>query len=246
MNQENQKNQTQDNAPKSIDGAASADTSTWKRASGKKWVFPAVYMAAAAIILALMWVYQDAGTNTNSETKPGLEVSSKTNNPADTTGMPAVPVNANKSEAMQWPVAKEANAQMSMPFFDSNASNDVKQAAIVEYGDSFTPHMGVDFSREDGQAFEVAAAMSGKVVRSEQVPLVGHVVEIEHEGGLKTVYHSLAEVKVKKDDQVAQGDIIATAGRNELEKGEGTHLHFEVLLDNQPVNPETYLMENQQ
>ncbi len=45
-------------APKTAQGAQST-TSTWKRLLAKKWVFPATYMAAAAIILTLMWVYQE-------------------------------------------------------------------------------------------------------------------------------------------------------------------------------------------
>ncbi len=245
MNEENQKNQMQDNAPKT-DGATPASASAWKRTTNKKWVFPAVYMAAAAIILALMWVYQDAGTNAPMTDKDrGLETTSGTAVKSPTTGKTAVPANATKAEQMKWPAAKEANAKITMPFFDSNASNDVKQAAIVEYGDSFTPHMGIDLSRDDGQPFDVLAALSGKVTRFEQVPLIGNVVEIEHEGGLKTVYQSLADVKVKKGDQVKQGELIAKAGRNELDKNEGIHVHFEVLLDNQPVNPETYLTDKQ-
>lgn len=42
----------------------------------KKWVFPATYVAAAAIILTLMWVYQDTGTKTVSQDDLGIKVSS--------------------------------------------------------------------------------------------------------------------------------------------------------------------------
>lgn len=69
------------------------------------------------------------------------------------------------------------------------------------------------------------------------------MVEITHGDNLKTVYQSLADVKVKQDDEVKQGDAIASAGVSELGKNLGNHLHFEVYEDGQPVNPQGYLPE---
>ena len=48
-------------------------------------------------------------------------------------------------------------------------------------------------------------------------------------------------LKLLKDAEVKQGDIIAKAGRNELEKEDGVHLHFEVRqgIDGPAMNPET-------
>ena len=74
MNDQNKGFQKEE-APKTAQGAQST-TSTWKRLLAKKWVFPATYMAAAAIILTLMWVYQDAGTKTVSQEDLGIKVSS--------------------------------------------------------------------------------------------------------------------------------------------------------------------------
>ena len=62
-------------APKTVQGAQGSP-SAWKRLLAKKWVFPATYVAAAAIILTLMWVYQDAGTKTVSQDDLGIKVSS--------------------------------------------------------------------------------------------------------------------------------------------------------------------------
>ena len=49
-------------------------------------------------------------------------------------------------------------------------SNEVKQAAMVQYGDTFTPHMGVDFQDRMMQTFDVLAALSGKVTVVEKNP----------------------------------------------------------------------------
>ncbi|MNE67260.1 Stage II sporulation protein Q [compost metagenome] len=86
--------------------------------------------------------------------------------------------------------------------------------------------------------------MGGKVTRVEEVPLLGFVVEITHANNLKTVYESVADVKVKQDAEVKQGDVIANAGRNEIEKDLGNHVHFAVYENGELVNPTTVLPKN--
>lgn len=243
MNDQNKGSQKEE-APKTVQGAQGSP-SAWKKLLAKKWVFPATYVAAAAIILTLMWVYQDAGTKSVSENDLGIEVSSNDQAP-DNSKDGAVAVNA-PAETMQWPVKDRAALDVSVPFYDTNATNEVKQAAMIEYNDQLTPHTAIDLKAKDGAAFDVLAALSGKVTAVEQNPVVGSLVEITHSNGLISVYQSLAEVKVTKGAEVKQGDVIAKAGRNEFEKEDGVHLHFEVrqVTDNAAVNPETILNAKQ-
>ncbi|BFT68636.1 MULTISPECIES: M23 family metallopeptidase [Paenibacillus] len=231
-------------APKTVQGAQGSP-SAWKRLLAKKWVFPATYVAAAAIILTLMWVYQDTGTKTVSQDDLGIKVSSDDQAP-DNSKDGAVAVNA-PAEAMQWPVKDRAALDVSIPFYDTNATNEVKQAAMIQYNDQLTPHTAIDLKAKDGAAFDVLAAMSGKVTAVEQNPVVGNLVEITHSNGLISVYQSLAEVKVTKGAEVKKGDVIAKAGRNDFEKEDGVHLHFEVrqVSDNAALNPETILNAKQ-
>jgi stage II sporulation protein Q len=250
MNEQNKGIQVKkEETPQIKEGASttSADPSNgWRRLLSKKWAFPAIYMAAAAIILTFVWVYQDMGKTTHTADKTAA-TASKTGTDAavqtDASGN-AVPVIAN-AENMQWPVKDRSQVVTSLPFYDSKASNEVKQAAMVQYGDTFTPHTGIDLARQDNQAFDVLAALSGTVTIVEKNPIAGNLVEITHNNGLITVYQSLSNIKVAQGATVKKGDVIATAGVNELEKDDGVHVHFEVRQgkDGPVINPETLITE---
>jgi stage II sporulation protein Q len=239
MSEQNKETQVKQSAPKTNTGAETVKLSTWKRLTAKKWVFPATYMAAAAIILTLMWVYQDSGKQKLTDGTAGLETTKQTQ--TDGTKNPDALAVAANTETLQWPVKNSSEVDVLMAFFDSKASNEVRQAAMVEYGDTLTPHMGLDLGRSDDKPFDVLAAGSGKVTRVDKDPLVGQLVEITHSNGMVSIYQSLSDVKVAKDAQVKKGDMIATAGRSELEKDLGYHVHFEVRQDGTPINPETLL-----
>ena len=202
----------------------------WKRLLSKKWVFPAIYLAAAALILSLVWWYS-ASQEPGQKQNLGLEEVLK-EEPAE---------NINVSEEMILPIAENAQAEAKMKFYNDAGSDQANEVSLVKYENTFWPHSGVDFARKDGKSFDVVAALGGKVVRVEENPLVGHLVEIQHDNGLVTVYQSLSDVKVKEGQLVSQGDLIARAGENIFEKDAGVHLHFEVRKDGQPINPEQYL-----
>ncbi len=98
-------------------------------------------------------------------------------------------------------------------------------------------HEGVDFQAPAGTA--VVAAMGGRVVRAREEAGYGKVVEIEHGGGLTTVYAHNAEILVQENQRVSQGEVIAWVGKT----GNTTayHLHFEVRLGGRPVDPGAWL-----
>ncbi|WP_054951207.1 M23 family metallopeptidase [Numidum massiliense] len=211
----------------------SKPTAKWKRFFGKKWVFPGIYMLAAALILALMWWMQGSRIEMNpNQQGTGSQLQQTTDD------RKSVPANA-KEEKMASPAANDTH--VTMKFYDEGASAKEKEAALVQYDNSFSPHTGVDFAHKEDKSFAVSAALSGTVKSVSSHPLNGQEVRLEHAGGLETVYQSLAEVKVKAGDKVAQGDQLGMAGSNKVEKDAGLHLHFEVWKDGNPVNPETYL-----
>lgn len=215
-----------------------ATGSMLRRMTARKWVFPAAYMVIAAVVLSLMWAYQDNVSTPVTEEESGLEVVDGT--AAGEQDPQTVAVTA-ETTMLGWPVADRTTLEVIMDYFDANDSQEDNQAAMVEYGDTYTPHLGLDLASTTNEPFDVLAAQNGKVIRVEQVPLAGHLVEIDHGNGVSTVYQSLSNVQVTAGDEVAKGDAIAKAGRNELEKELGVHLHFEVWENGQPVDPQNKL-----
>ena len=95
-------------------------------------------------------------------------------------------------------------------------------------------HTGIDIAAAYGR--EVPAAGSGEVVFSGAQGGYGNTVVIEHSGGVRTRYAHLASIQVETGSQVEAGAVIGRVGSSG--RSTGPHLHFEVLQDGHPVNPE--------
>ncbi|RJG21321.1 M23 family metallopeptidase [Paenibacillus thiaminolyticus] len=105
-------------------------------------------------------------------------------------------------------------------------------------------HKGIDIA--DGKCKKQDcpnyAAAEGKVIAAGDAnDGYGWKVKIEHPNGLVTLYgHMKAKsLKVKKGDQVEQGEVIGIMGTTG--NSTGVHLHFEVRRDNKPLNPMPFL-----
>jgi murein DD-endopeptidase MepM/ murein hydrolase activator NlpD len=102
-------------------------------------------------------------------------------------------------------------------------------------------HAGIDFPGSYGQP--ILAAAKGKVVYVGQRQGYGNVVEVEHGNGLMTRYAHLSGFVAYVGQQVARGEQIARMGSTG--RSTGTHLHFEVRLNGQAINPRRFLEARQ-
>ncbi|HEY3558349.1 MAG TPA: peptidoglycan DD-metalloendopeptidase family protein [Kribbella sp.] len=97
-------------------------------------------------------------------------------------------------------------------------------------------HTGQDFPAPIGTP--VRAVTSG-VVRIEHPAWAGNLVRIDHGNGLETLYAHLSRVDVTDGQQVTAGQQIGAVGTEG--NSTGSHLHFEVRLGGEPVNPMPFL-----
>ncbi len=101
-------------------------------------------------------------------------------------------------------------------------------------------HPGIDIAAPLGT--EVCSAGDGIVSDMYEDLKNGYTVVIDHEGGFRTVYSNLMDLEtVDIGTQVKRGDVISTVGDTTLfEIVADTHIHMEMLLDGEYVNPLDY------
>ncbi|MES2880475.1 MAG: M23 family metallopeptidase [Pseudomonadota bacterium] len=98
-------------------------------------------------------------------------------------------------------------------------------------------HTGLDFAA--GVGTPILAAAGGIVVTQEFHPEYGNMIEIGHGNALITRYAHASKTLVKKGDLIKVGQKIAEVGTTG--RSTGAHLHFEVLVQGIPQDPQKFL-----
>ncbi len=99
-------------------------------------------------------------------------------------------------------------------------------------------HNGIDISTyRSGDP--IVASADGKIIDASYTSDLGNSVTIQHSHGFITRYGHLRTMRVKKGQQVAQGQIIGTLGNTG--KSTGPHLHYEVHLGTSVIDPLRFL-----
>ena len=104
-------------------------------------------------------------------------------------------------------------------------------------GRGYEYHEGQDIDAAYGTPVMVAA--SGKVTIAGWQRGYGNVVYIDHGSGLSTRYGHLSKIDVSVGQAVTRGQTIGLVGSTG--RSTGPHLHYEVRINNQPVDPRQYL-----
>ena len=133
---------------------------------------------------------------------------------------------------------KDQSVATTKYFYNYQADNATQEKSILYHEDTYIQNSGMDFTKNE--TFEVIAVLDGTVINIKDDELLGKIVEVQHENNLVSSYQSLGAVSVKKNDTVKQGQVIGKSGTNSIDKELGNHLHFELYLNSQVVNPEDY------
>jgi len=97
------------------------------------------------------------------------------------------------------------------------------------------PHKGVDFAMPQGTP--VLSVGDGEVVVAKRSGAAGYYVAVRHGRTYTTRYMHLRKLLVKEGQKVKRGDRIALSGNTG--RSTGPHLHYEVWINQQAVNPLT-------
>lgn len=85
---------------------------------------------------------------------------------------------------------------------------------------------------------DIVSAMDGTVITATKSITYGNYIIIE-KGELKTVYAHCSKLLVTEGKQVKQGEVIAKVGHTG--NATGSHLHFEIRINNNQINPRLIL-----
>lgn len=122
----------------------------------------------------------------------------------------------------------------------------VRGAVNSEFGRRLSPwtgapefHSGIDISSDRGTP--VKAPAPGVVVFAGAQAEYGNSIILDHGNDIKSLYGHLQKIQVVQGQRVERGQVIALSGNTG--KSSGPHLHYEILVKGQSVNPRGYLWD---
>ena len=100
-------------------------------------------------------------------------------------------------------------------------------------------HSGLDIGAPVGT--QVKAPAPGTVVFAGTHPEYGQTLVVDHGNETKSLYGHLSRLSVTVNQTVQRGDVMALTGNTG--RSSGPHLHYEIQVKGQAVNPTSYLWE---
>jgi murein DD-endopeptidase MepM/ murein hydrolase activator NlpD len=99
-------------------------------------------------------------------------------------------------------------------------------------------HFGIDIVAPKNEA--IKATLDGTVIFAEWTVETGHVIQLQHNDNIVSIYKHNSVLHKKVGDHVKAGEVIAIVG-NSGELTSGPHLHFELWYNGIAINPEFYM-----
>ncbi len=166
-------------------------------------------------------------------------------------GGPAIPLNAAALATLE---AKMSRVEKEMSTHEANLRErgftpslwPVDGKLESGFGGRSNPFGGSSYEFHDGQDIvvpsgtPVVAGAKGVATFVGWQNGYGRLVVIDHGGGLTTRYGHLSEFDVEEGADVARGEFIGRVGSTG--RSTGPHLHYEVRINDNPVNPLQYLL----
>ena len=178
----------------------------------------------------------------NTTNKIAINTSNITNTNKNTSSNSNVNAQSKQTNAKAEATETKKELNFSMPV-DGEISKDFAKDSLVysETLKEWVTHMGIDIKAE--KTTVVKAAESGTIKSIKNDPRYGLTVVIDHGDGYQTIYANLLTSEfVVEGENVEKGQSIGTVGNTAVfEVADEPHLHFEILKESIPQDPNAYL-----
>lgn len=202
-----------------------------KRRKLKSFVMPAVYLLAFISLTLTLSIIDNLQSKKISKEDDNY---SYVNSSIISSNQPVL----KEEETIVKPYVSE-KVEIFKKFYDTNASDEEKQNALIYYNDTYMQNSGILYKSEE--PFEIVSILDGTVLSVKKDEILGNIVEIKHSNNLISTYEGLSTVEVKKDQLLKKGDILGKSGKLELGEKIDNGLLFEIIYDGKYVNPLNYL-----
>lgn len=173
--------------------------------------------------LALKETPVEQPTIGDEQTPPVIDPTDEPNEPVVTIKTFALPINGEH--------------EVVRTFFDANLPDEQLASAIISNGSYMIESKGMSYSKPDNSVFDVTAIYEGVVTEVIDDELYGISVTIKHSDEVISIYSSLSDVSLKVNDTVMQGEVIGKASTSVEDVDAGVHVHLEILVNGNYVNP---------
>lgn len=173
--------------------------------------------------LALKETPVEQPTIGDEQTPPVIDPTDEPNEPVVTIKTFALPINGEH--------------EVVRTFFDANLPDEQLASAIISNGSYMIESKGMSYSKPDNSVFDVTAIYEGVVTEVVDDELYGVSVTIKHSDEVVSIYSSLSDVTVHVNDTISQGEVIGKASTSVEDVDAGVHVHLEILVNGNYVNP---------
>ena len=196
----------------------------------KKWVVMGIYVSlmvmvlSSAVVLNRLIKYASYSDETLSYVYRGILDDS-------------VPVVKYKTDKIIKPYESE-KVEVSKNYYDKDSDEAIQEKSLILYQNTYMPNTGILYKSDE--EFDVVSVLDGTVTDIVADKIMGNIVTVKHSNNLTTIYQSLNEVDVLIGDLIKQGDVIGSSGANKIDSDSDYMLLFEVIIDGEYVNPDTF------
>lgn len=204
-----------------------------KRIKFKGWVLPSLYAFLFVGVFLVTIGVSNLFMDKEKEEKPQDNINYVTETVVDEE-QPVV-----KQETKVLKPFNSDKVNVGKYYYDYKGVEDTQEKSLTYHDNTYMQNSGIDYTSEE--TFDVISVLDGTVTDVKKDDLLGNCVEIKHNNNYTTIYQSLSEVNVNKGDTVVAGQLIGKSGNNTIDKEVGNHLHFEMYINGEVVNPLDYV-----